>query len=150
MAAHRAGQGILQPVQAAYVVVVAVGYQDGRNLGAAQFGVIVHDLTGPGAVGLAGVDDDHLAVGVAHEVYLGASGVHGPKGLGVFVDVGAVYVLGNPHALPPAAARGLRLRPVAMVDGAGRRVNPSERLWYDSDTPRLQTKSRISCSPNKT
>ena len=104
MAENRAAHGLLQPVQAAYVVAVAMSYQYRRNPRAAKLGVVIQDLPGPRAVGLSGIDQHHVVIGVAYKVYLGASRVHRPESALVFLDVGAVYVLGYLHIGPRTGA----------------------------------------------
>ena len=53
VAAHHTSELLLEPVQAADVVAVAVGDQDGGDAGLPQFGVEIQYLFRPGAVGLA-------------------------------------------------------------------------------------------------
>ena len=97
MAANRAVECFLQPVEAPGVVAVPVGDQDGVNARAAQFVPVVHDLAGPEPVGLTRVDHDHAFRRITHEIDLGAAGVHRPERVGVFLDVGAVNVVGDLH-----------------------------------------------------
>ena len=97
VAAHGAAEGFLQAVEAADVVAVAVGNEDGVNGRGAQFAPVVQDLAAPVAVGFAGVDHYHTVAGVADEVDLSAAGMHGAVAVGVLVDVGAVHMGGNLH-----------------------------------------------------
>ena len=106
MAAHGAVKGFLEPVQAADVVAVAVGNEDGVDGRAAQGAPVVHNLPPPAPVGFAGVDDRHPVVGVAHEVDLRAAGVHGAVAVGILGDVDAVHIFGNLHW---AASPGLTM-----------------------------------------
>ena len=116
MAADFAVETFLQAVQAADVVAMAVGNQDGVNARPAQFGVIAQDLPGPGAVGFAGIDHRHAGRRVAGEVYLRSAGVHGAEPGRIFRDVGAEYVPGNLHIAQLAIAGS---GPVITLDGVG-------------------------------
>ena len=86
---------------------------------AAQFLPVFQDLVTPVTVRLPGVDHYHAVRRVAYKVDLGAAGVHGPVGVGVFGDVGAVHVFGNLHgdALPLFA-----VDVAESCDGRGRSV----------------------------
>ena len=97
VAAHRTIKDVLQPVQAADVVAVAVGNQDGRHPGPAQLLIVVQYLAGPGAIRLPGVHQDHVVGRVADKVNLCAAGVHCAKGALVFPYMGTVNMLGNLH-----------------------------------------------------
>ena len=97
MAADDAAKLLLKPVQPADVVAVAVGNHYRGDTRLAQFRVEILNLFGPGSVRFARVHHHHVVVGVAHKIDVSAAGVHGPKGAGIFFNVGGVDILGNLH-----------------------------------------------------
>ena len=83
------------------MVAVAVGDQNGRDTGPTKFGMKIQDLLGPRTVRLASIDHYHVVVRIADEVDLGTSGMHGPEGALVFLDVSAINMFSDAHRGTP-------------------------------------------------
>src|SRR5262245_29742206 len=75
MAAHGCLDDIIDAVQTANMVLVAVGKEDGRDFGTSQVLVVIQDTPRPLTLLVASVDEQHLFMRITHEVVIAPTGV---------------------------------------------------------------------------